>query len=222
MLNEPTAINPGVTALLQAWNQGDSEALEELIPLVMSDLRKMALHHLARERPEHTLQPTALINEVYLKLAKRTDVDWQDRKHFFATLGTLIRRILVDHARRRSTEKKGGGKAHVAFDEALGRGALVDGAGDREEAIVELDRALGVLAELDSRQVQVVELRYFAGLTIDETAEALAVSPMTVKREWKTARLWLLNELSNTSTAGRRSGGRRSGGPAAGGSGARE
>ena len=202
MFDEPTAVNPEVTALLKAWNHGDSEALEELIPLVMSDLRRMALHHLAKERPEHTLQPTALINEVYLKLAKRSDVNWQDRRHFFATLGTLIRRILVDHARRRSTEKKGGGKVHVSFDEALGRGATLDGAGDREEAIVELDRALGHLAELDPRQVQVVELRYFAGLTIDETAEALAISPMTVKREWKTARLWLLNELGTPSTAG--------------------
>ncbi len=201
MFDDSTQVNPGVTELLDAWNQGDPDALEELIPLVMSDLRRMALFHLAKEKPGHTLQATALVNEVYLRLAKRSDVNWQDRKHFFATLGTLIRRILVDHARRRCSEKKGGGQPHVSFDEALGRGALTDPGAGLEEAIMELDRALIRLAELDARQVQVVELRYFVGLTIDETAEALAVSPMTVKREWRTARLWLLQELGSFPSA---------------------
>lgn len=187
--------SPEITALLDAWNEGDSHALESLIPLVMKDLKRMAALHLAKENAGHTLQATALVHEVYLRLSQREQVDWQDREHFFATLGTLMRRILVDHARRKSAEKKGGGVVHLSFDEVLGRGAFAEPRSGQEEAIMALDSALQELGELDSRQTQVVELRFFAGLTIDETSRAMRISPMTVKREWRLARLWLLRRL---------------------------
>lgn len=186
--------DPEITQLLQAWNGGDPSALGDLLPLIVQDLRKMAAFHLARENPGHTLQATALVNEVYLKLAKRQSVDWQDRDHFFATLGTLMRRILVDHARHKRTAKKGGGSAHVSFEEVLGNGTLSD-VDAQAESIIAVDLALKSLATLDPRMVKVVELRFFAGLTIDETADALDISPMSVKRDWRGARLWLIKEL---------------------------
>lgn len=188
-----------ITRLLVLWNDGHSEALSELVPLIINDLRRMAGFHLARENPGHTLQATALVNEVYLKLAKRDAVDWHDREHFFATLGTLMRRILVDHARHKRTEKKGSGSPHVAFEEVLGNGALdhVD-VSIQAESIMAVDQALERLSELDSRMVKVIELRFFAGLTIEETADALDISPMSVKRDWKNGRLWLLRELQDS------------------------
>ncbi len=186
-----------ITALLDAWSEGDPEALEELLPLVLTDLRRIARRYLTRERPGHTLQPTALIHEVYLRLMGRRQVQWANRKQFFTGMAEIMRRILVDHARRKKTAKKGGGGAHAAFDEALDghtlwgpvlRGIDID--------LVALDEALHGLATVDPRQARIVELRYFVGLTIEETAHTLEISPMTVKREWHTARLWLLRSLS--------------------------
>ena len=186
-----------VTRLLDAWTAGDATALDRLVPLVMDDLRKMARARLARETPGHTLQPTGLVNELYLKLIGRRSVQWQSRTQFFATMAQLMRRILVDHARRRSALKKGGDILRVTFEKAL------DVPGDSGEGldVVALDRALERLAELDPRQARIVELRYFGGLTLKETANNLAVSTMTVKREWRTARLWLLHELEEPSSA---------------------
>jgi RNA polymerase sigma factor (TIGR02999 family) len=186
-----------ITALLDAWGEGDAEALEELLPLVLDDLRRIARGYLARERPGHTLEPTALIHEVYLRLMGRRRVHWENRRQFFTGMAEIMRRVLVDHARRKKAAKKGGGKGHAPFDEALDshtlwgkaiRGINVD--------LVALDEALTRLAAIDSRQARTVELRYFGGLTIEETARTLECSPMTVKREWHTARLWLLRALS--------------------------
>lgn len=185
-----------ITALLDAWSAGDPDALEALLPLVLDDLRHIAQGYLARERPGHTLQPTPLIHEVYLRLMGRRRVQWANRKQFFAGMAEIMRRILVDHARGKKTVKKGSGSTPIPFDETLSshtlwgpaiRGIDVD--------LVALDEALTGLAAVDPRQARIVELRYFAGLTIEETARTLEISAMTVKRDWYTARLWLLNAL---------------------------
>ena len=181
-----------VTQILDQWTEGDASALERLAPLVIDDLRKMARAKLAREGPGHTLQPTGLVNELYLKLMGRRSVSWQGRSQFFATMSQLMRHILVDHARRRVALKKGGDAVKVTFDKALDvAGADSDQALD----VLALDTALEQLAVLDARQARIVELRYFGGLTLEETAEELQVSTMTIKREWRTARLWLAREL---------------------------
>lgn len=179
-----------VTRLLDAWSEGDEEALDRLMPLVVDDLRRMAGAQMAEETPGHTLEPTALVNELYLKLVGRRSVHWRNRTHFFATMAQIMRRILVDHARYRKAVKKGGEALRVTFDKALGVPAEEEGTD-----LVALDDALRRLAELDPRQARIVELRYFGGLTLEETAHTLGVSTMTVKREWRTARLWLLHEL---------------------------
>ncbi len=185
-----------VTELLDAWSDGDEGALERLIPLVMDDLRRIARTYLARERPGHTLEPTALVNELYLRVAGRRTVQWQSRTQFFASMAEIMRRILVDHARRRKAAKKGAGAGSQSFDENLDRGTLWGPAIRALEVdLVALDGALHSLAAVDERQARIVELRYFGGLTIDETATMLDSSPTTVKREWHTARLWLLREL---------------------------
>lgn len=195
MSEDSPKVDPSeITRLLGLWNGGRSDVLDDLLPLIIQDLRKMAGYHLSKENPGHTLQATALVNEVYLKLARRDEVDWHDREHFFATLGTLMRRILVDHARHKRTEKKGGGVVHVAFEEVLGSGVLGE-VSQQAESIMAVDQALNRLSRIDPRMVQVVELRFFAGLTIDETADALDISPMSVKRDWKNGRIWLLKEL---------------------------
>jgi len=188
-----------VTRLLDAWSNGDRQAFDRLVPLVVDDLRKMARAQLARESPGHTLQPTALVNELYLKLVGKRSVSWQSRSQFFATMSQTMRRILVDLARRRMALRKGGDAIQVTFDRALGIPASA-GPG-RGVDIVALDAALQRLAEIDPRQTRIVELRYFGGLTLRETADALEVSTMTVKREWRTARLWLLRELGGTPRA---------------------
>lgn len=182
-----------VTQLLDAWSNGDQDALDRLLPLVIGDLRRMAGAQMAQEGPGHTLEPTALVNELYLKLVGSRAVRWQDRTHFFATMARIMRHILVDHARRRKTSKMGGNAVRVTLDEAL----EIAAAESEEEGtdVVALDDALHRLAELDPRQARIVELRYFGGLTLEETAHTLAVSTMTVKREWRTARLWLAHEL---------------------------
>jgi len=188
---------PGeITELLDAWSDGDADALERLIPLVVSDLRRIAEAFLARENPGHTLQPTALVNELYLRLAGRRAVGWESRTQFFAGMATIMRRILVDHARRRKAAKKGGPVPSLSLDEARDRETPWPSGLPRVDVdLLALDLALKSLAEVDPRQARIIELRYFGGLTIEETARTLGISPMTVKREWRSARLWLLREL---------------------------
>ena len=178
-----------VTELLKAWGGGDEAALNELVPLVESELRRLARGHMARERAGHTLQTTALVNEAYLRLVDAQDVRWNDRAHFFGIAARLMRRVLVDHARQRAVQKRGGGAHAVPFDDAL----FVSRAPDIE--LLDLDRALQALAAVDERKARVVEMRYFGGMTVEETADALAVSTETVKRDWRLAKLWLLDEL---------------------------
>lgn len=186
-----------VTLLLDAWSAGRTEALEELLPLVFDDLRHLARRHLARERLGHSLEPTALVHEVYLRLAGLRTVRWESPGQFFGAMAEIMRRVLVDHARRKRAAKKGSGLTLQSFDETMAaqslwgptiRGFDID--------LVALDDALRSLAAVDTRQARVVELRFFGSLTIEETARALGISPMTVKREWHTARLWLLRQLA--------------------------
>jgi len=180
---------PGtVTTLLGAWRQGDQAAFERLAPLVYDELRRRARHYLRSERPNHTLQPTALVHEVYLRMVKIDHVDWHDRVHFFAIAAQYMRRILVDSARARRYKKRGAGALNVTFDEALA-------VWDRSPDLVALDDALDTLALQDDRKARVVELRFFGGLTNEETGEALGVSTDTVTRDWQMAKLWLRREL---------------------------
>jgi RNA polymerase sigma-70 factor, ECF subfamily len=179
-----------VTQLLRAWGNGDQRALDELTPLVESELHRLAHRYMSRENPGHTLQTTALVNEVYLKLVNIQDMTWQDRAHFFAISARMMRHILTDFARSRQFQKRGGAALHVTLDEAL----IVSPEQDAD--IVALDEALGHLAALDERKSQVVELRFFGGLSAEETAEVLKVSRETVLRDWKFAKVWLLRELS--------------------------
>lgn len=183
--------SPQITQLLLAWGNGDERALEDLMPLVYDELHKVAARHLRRMRPGQTLQTTDLVNEAYLRLIDASQVRWQNRAHFFAVSAQLMRRILVDFARRRQYLKRGGGAQQVSLDEGL---AI---APERGADLMALDDALGRLAELNARQAQVVELRYFGGLTEEETAEALKVSLRTVQRDWNLARLWLYRELQS-------------------------
>jgi RNA polymerase sigma factor (TIGR02999 family) len=178
-----------VTGLLLRWRQGDDTALARLMPLVERQLHQIARRYMAGERPEHSLQPTALVNEAYLRLIDAKSVSWHDRAHFLAVAARVMRHILVDHARSRQYQKRGGVAVRVTLDEGL----VVAGEPDRD--FVALDDALTALAGVDSRKSQVVELRFFGGLTLDETAEALNISRDTVKRDWKMAQLWLLREL---------------------------
>lgn len=177
-----------VTGLLRAWAGGDPQALERLTPLVYRELHRRAHWHMARERAGDTLQTTALVNEVYLRMVDMRNVSWRDRTHFFALASRLIRRVLIDAARARSADKRGAGAAHVALDEAV---VAIERAGD----LVALDDALMALAALDARKSRVVELRFFGGMSVEETAEVLEVSPETVKRDWKLAKAWLRREM---------------------------
>jgi RNA polymerase sigma-70 factor, ECF subfamily len=180
-----------VTELLKAWGDGDPAALDRLVPIVYGELHRQADRYLRRESPGHTLQPTALVNEAYLRLVDQHQARWQNRSQFFGVAAQLMRRILVDHARRHAAAKRGGASAvPVSLDEE----ALEASGGDVD--LVSLDDALRRLAELDEQQARVVELRYFAGLGIEETAETLGISSATVKREWAMARAWLKRELS--------------------------
>ncbi|MDX6269968.1 MAG: hypothetical protein QOD28_1191 [Acidobacteriota bacterium] len=185
-----------ITRLLLAWGDGDESALAALTPLVYAELRRRAHRYMSGERAGHTLQTTALVNEAYLRLVDSQNVRWQNRAHFFAVSAELMRRILVDFARSRGYQKRGGGARHVELDEA----AYVV-ADDRGAEMVALDEALKVLAELDARQARVVELRYFGGLSDADSAEVLKVSVGTVRRDWTLARAWLLKELSKTVTS---------------------
>jgi len=175
--------------LLIAWGNGDREALDKLFPLVEAELHRLARRYMSRERPGHTLQTTALVNEAYLRLIDQRQVRWQNRAHFFGIAAQLMRRILVDHARKRAYQKRGGGALQVSLEEAA---VLSD---ERAAELVALDEALCSLAEIDERKSKVVEMRYFGGLSVEEVAEVLGVSPDTVTREWRRARAWLHREL---------------------------
>jgi len=177
------------TQLLRAWREGDKSALDKLMPIVYQDLRRIARRHLLAERADHTLQPTALVNEAYMRLVDYRRMQWQDRAHFLAVSAQLIRRILVEHARRRN-QKRGGRVRHVPLKQIPEPGSSVP------KDVLALDEALNELARMDPRKAQVVELRYFGGLSVEETAEALGISAVTVMRDWTGARAWLHRELS--------------------------
>ena len=183
-----------VTQWLFAWSSGDRAALEELIPVVYPELRRIAARYLRRERFGHTLQPTALVNEAYLKLIDQNRAHWQNRAHFFGVAAQLMRRILVDHARTRGAAKRGGGAAPVTLVDAMGAST------PRGIDVVALDEALSRLTSFYPEQGRLVELRYFGGLTIEETGEVMGMSPATVKRQWAVARAWLLSQLDRGAT----------------------
>ena len=179
----------GVTELLVSWSNGDQQALDRLTPLVYGELRRLAARYLRRERSDHTLQSTALVHEAYLRLIDQKHVRWQNRAHFFGVAAQMIRRILVDHARGKQAAKRGAGGWKLSLDEAIATPE------QRDLDLVALDDALGGLAKIDPQQSRVVELRFFAGLSIEETAEVLRISPATVKRDWTAAKAWLYREM---------------------------
>jgi len=185
----PSGSSPQVTNLLLAWSHGDRSALDQLIPLVHAELLQLARHYMRRERTDHTLQSAALVNEAYLRLVDFGRVEWQNRAHFLAVAARLMRRILVDLARSREFQKRGGGLTRVSLDEALSRTS------SRGYSVLSLDGALEALVALDPRRAKVVECRVFGGLTIEETAMALQISADTVTRDWKLAKAWLAREL---------------------------
>jgi RNA polymerase sigma factor (TIGR02999 family) len=182
---------PPVTELLRAWSGGDTAALGELIPLVETELRRLARIYMARERLGHTLQTTALVNEAFLRLIDARQVNWQGRAHFLGIAARLMRRVLVDHARSRGVQKRGGGGYRVPLDDGIAASPEPD------VNLLALDRALESLASVDQRKSRVIEMRFFGGMTVEETAEALGVSTDTVKRDWRLAKLWLLRELES-------------------------
>jgi len=180
-----------VTQLLLDWSNGSHAALDKLMPLVDRELHRLAHNYLRRENPGHTLQTTALVNEAYLRLVDQRHVHWKNRAHFFALSAQFMRRILVDHARKRQYEKRGGGASKISLDEAV----VVSH--ERSGDLIALDDALEKLATIDPRKSNIVELRFFGGLSVDETAEALHISAVTVMREWRMAKAWLYNSLRN-------------------------
>jgi len=191
---QPEEVAPGeVSKLLRAWRDGDQGALDKLTPIVYSELRRLARRYMRGERTGHSLQTTALVNEAYMRLVDCKRMQWQNRSHFFAVSAQLMRRILVDHARRRNL-KRGGGLKRISLEDI----PLVDN--QRGEDLVALDDAMKRLAEVDARKVQVVEMRFFGGLSVEETAEVLKVSAITVMRDWRTARAWLYRELAGGTT----------------------
>jgi len=194
-----TALNSnGISRLLRAWTEGDQSAVQGLTAIVYEELRRLAQYYMQRERPGHTLQTTALVNEAYIRLVDYKRMRWQDRAHFFAIAAQVMRRILVDHARRHNI-KRGAGVPHVTLDDV----AVVSG--DRTDDLVALDDAMKALARLDPRKVQIIEMRFFGGLSVEETAEVLKVSPATVRRDWSIAKFWLYRELSGGTENGLRS-----------------
>ncbi len=186
-----TASLKDVTQLLVHWGKGDGQALDRLMPLVYDELHRMASRYLRRERQGHTLQATALINEAYLRIVDQNRVNWQNRAHFFGVAAQMMRRILVDHARSHLYAKRGGGAQKLTLDEAIATPQ------ERDLDLVALDDALTALTEIDPQQSRIIELRFFGGLTIEETAEVLSISPATVKRDWNMAKAWLYGEISN-------------------------
>jgi RNA polymerase sigma factor (TIGR02999 family) len=179
----------GPTELLRAWSQGDGSALDRLIPLVYNELHRLARHYMRRERPDHTLQATSLVNEAYLRLIDVNRVEWRNRAHFLALAAQMMRRILVESARNRHRQKRGGDAVRVSIDD------IEELPEPKERDVAALSDALSALAVFDARMSQIVELRFFGGLTVEETAEVLNVSPETVMRDWKTAKAWLIREF---------------------------
>jgi RNA polymerase sigma-70 factor (ECF subfamily) len=188
-MDEPSVSPHEVTQLLQQWSRGDDAALAELTPLVYEELRRLAHHYMEGQRPDHTLQTTALVNEAYLRLADQTNPTWQSRAHFFAVAARAMRQIVVDYARSNRAQKRGGGGARIELDES----AILSP--EQSKEIVDLHEALQRLGTLDSRKAQVVELKFFGGLNYDEIAEVLKIARVTVRRDWEFARLWLYTEL---------------------------
>jgi RNA polymerase sigma factor (TIGR02999 family) len=189
------AMADDVSAMLRAWSAGDERALDGLTPIVYAELRRLAHRYMSRERSDHSLQTTALVNEAYIRLVDYKRMQWQNRAHFFAASAQLMRRILVEHARRHNL-KRGRGIRHVSFDEAVMVG------GDPAVDLVALDDALDALARVDPRKVRVVEMRFFGGLSVEETALVLKVSPVTVRRDWSSAKIWLYRELTGETDDG--------------------
>jgi RNA polymerase sigma factor (TIGR02999 family) len=185
----PTDAKKTVTQILQAWAAGDRSALDRLIPMVYRELRKTAGAYMRRERVGHTLQPTALINEAYLRLVDGPVMNWQNRAQFFGVAATVMRHVLTDYARARSAQKRGEGIQKLTLDEALAQGEEPD------VDLVKLDEALTKFEKIDPKKSKIIELRFYGGLSIEETAEVLGVSPSTIKRDWRTARAWLRHEL---------------------------
>lgn len=185
-----TSVPNDVTQLLIKWSEGDKSALDELIPVVYGELRRLARRHMNRENPGHTLQTSALINEAYLRLINQQDVQWKDRAHFFAVAAQVMRHILIDHARVHRSAKRGAGAVRVELNEAV---ILPQ---PRADELIALDDALTDLAAVDPRRSQVVELRFFGGLSVEETAEVMQISPATVHREWQAAKAWLRRAIS--------------------------
>ena len=189
-MDEGAENGPAITLLLNKWRLGDSDAFEEVMQYVYNDLRRRANAYLRNERPGHTLQPTGLVHEAFIKLVDKQEIDWQDRNHFYAVAAQAMRRVLVDHARGRSRDKRGGKNEDLPLDDASPLPAV-----SPKIDLLALDEALAHLASFDERQAQVVELKYFGGMTLDETAEILGISPVTVKRDWQIARAWLRSQL---------------------------
>jgi RNA polymerase sigma factor (TIGR02999 family) len=187
----PESASSEISLLLEAWSRGDPSAFERLVPLVYGELHRLAHRYMAREHAGRTLQTTALVNEAYLRLVDANQIQWQNRAHFFAISAQLMRRILVDFARSRGYQKRGGNLHKVSFDEAMTVTPETD------PDLIELDDALSTLAAIDPRKAKVVELRFFGGLSVDETAEVLKVSPDTVMRDWRLAKVWLVRELKH-------------------------
>ena len=190
-MDEPSLSPHRVTQLLQQWSHGDGSALAELTPLVYEELRRLAHHYMGGQRPDHTLQTTALVNEAYLRLADQTNPNWQSRAHFFAVAARAMRQILVSYARSNRAQKRGGGGPRIELDEA----AILSP--EQSKEIVDLHEALERLATLNSRKARVVELKYFGGLNHDEIAEVMKISTVTVRRDWMFAKTWLYDELQN-------------------------
>jgi RNA polymerase sigma-70 factor, ECF subfamily len=190
-MDEPSVFPHRVTQLLQQWSHGDDAALAELTPLVYEELRRLAHHYMEGERPGHTLQTTALVNEAYLRLADQTNPNWQSRAHFFAVAARAMRGILVNYAKSNQAQKRGGGAARIELDEA----AILSP--EQSKEIIDLHEALERLATLNSRKARVVELKYFGGLNHDEIAEVMKISTVTVRRDWMFAKTWLYDELQN-------------------------
>jgi RNA polymerase sigma factor (TIGR02999 family) len=186
----PQKSSSPVTELLARWRSGDQKAFDALMPLVYTELRQLAQHYLRQERSDHTLQSTALVHEAYLRMAGKSPPEWQDRAHFFGIAAHLMRQILVEHARGRGAAKRGGGATRMTLDESM---SITQ---QKEVDVIVLDKALQDLTALDAQQGRIVELRFFGGLTIEDTSEVLGISPATVKREWVTARAWLFRAMT--------------------------
>lgn len=191
-----TANSAEITQLLKAWGQGDSAALDRLTPVVYDELHRLARNYMRKEHPRHTLQATALVNEAFLRLVDAREVDWQDRAHFFAVSARTMRRVLVDAARTKASLKRGGRVQRVEHSSAVNLDGFPAADSNIASQLCALDDALEMLARIDPRRAQVIELRYFGGLTVEETGQVLKISPQSVMRDWKVARAWLARELS--------------------------